>query len=93
VTEVNWGGRVVWSIKYARDRLASLLGGEPDWAALDKFLDEYRPSPMLNRTVTASSFGATLELAREGSLEIKQSQPFGPLYLKWLNRPAEESAA
>ena len=48
---------------------------------------------MLGKTVTASSFGATLELAREGYLEIKQSQPFGPLYLKWLNLKAEEDAA
>jgi segregation and condensation protein A len=93
VTEVKWGGRVVWSIKQARERLASLLGREPDWALLDKFLEEYKPSPVLGRTVTASSFGATLELAREGQLEIRQSQPFGPLYLKWLNRKPEESAA
>jgi segregation and condensation protein A len=93
VTEVKWGGREVWSIKQARERLAALLGGEPDWAALDKFLDEYKPSPMLNRTATASSFGATLELAREGYLEIKQNQPFGPLYLKWVNRVPDESAA
>jgi segregation and condensation protein A len=93
VTEVKWGGREVWSIKQARERLASLLGGELDWAALDKFLEEYTRSPLLNKTVTASSFGATLELAREGYLEIKQSHPFGPLYLKWLNRPPEESAA
>src|SRR6516164_3699046 len=32
VTEVKWGGRVVWSIKQARERLALLLGAEPDWA-------------------------------------------------------------
>ncbi|MGA7324944.1 MAG: ScpA family protein [Rhodomicrobium sp.] len=92
VTEVTWGGRVVWSIKQARERLAQLLGGEPDWTALDKFLEEYKPSPVLSRTVTASSFGATLELAREGYLEIRQSKPFGPLYLKWLNKPADEVA-
>ncbi len=93
VTEVKWGGREVWSIKQARERLAALLGGEPDWAALDKFLEEFKPQPQLGKTVTASSFGATLELAREGYLEIRQSQPFGPLYLKWLNRAKEESAA
>ncbi|MFZ1110503.1 MAG: ScpA family protein [Rhodomicrobium sp.] len=93
VTEVKWGGRVVWSIKQARDRLTALLGGEPDWAALDKFLEEYKPSPVLGRTVTASSFGATLELAREGFLELRQNQAFGPLYVKWLNRKPDESAA
>ncbi len=93
VTEVKWGGRVVWSIKQARERLSSLLGHEADWAELDKFLQEYKPSPVLGKTVTASSFGATLELAREGYLEIRQSRPFGPLYLKWLNKGAEEGAA
>ncbi len=94
VTEVKWGGREVWSIKKARERLAALLGGEPDWAALDKFLEEYKPQALLGKTVTASSFGATLELAREGYLEIRQAHAFGPLYLKWLNRgPEEESAA
>ena len=92
VTEVSWGGRVVWSIKQARERLAQLMGGEPDWMALDKFLEEYKPSPVLGRTVTASSFGATLELAREGYLEIRQSKPFAPLYLKWLNKPSDEGA-
>jgi segregation and condensation protein A len=84
--ELEWGGRVVWSIKQARDRLSEMLGHEPDWAALDEFLEEYKPSAVLNRTVTASSFGATLELAREGYLEIRQNRPFGPLYLKWLKK-------
>lgn len=93
VTEVKWGGREVWSIKQARERLSVLLGGEPDWAALDKFLEEYSPQSLLGKTVTASSFGATLELAREGYLEIKQYHPFGPLYLKWLNLPPEDRAA
>lgn len=93
VTEVKWGGRVVWSIKHARERLAHLLGHEPDWAVLDTFLEEYKPSPVLGKTVTASSFGASLELAREGFLELRQSQAFGPIYLKWLNRGADENAA
>lgn len=84
VTEVKWGGRVVWSIKMARDRLSKLLGKLPDWAELDTFLEEYKPSPTLANTVTASSFGATLELAREGYLELRQDRAFGPLYLKWL---------
>ena len=93
VTEVKWGGRVVWSIKQARDRLTSLLGGEPDWTVLDKFLEEYKPSPVLGSTVTASSFGATLELAREGYIELRQTQHFGPLYLKWLNNKAQDESA
>jgi segregation and condensation protein A len=93
VTEVKWGAREVWSIKRARERLAALLGGEPDWAALDRFLEEFKPQPLLGKTVTASSFGATLELAREGYLEVRQAHAFGPLYLKWLNKQPEDGAA
>jgi segregation and condensation protein A len=84
VTRVQWGGRVVWSIKQARERLEKLLGAEQDWAALAVFLEEYFPSPVLGKTVTASSFGAVLELAREGYVEVRQGAPFGPLYLRWL---------
>ena len=43
VTEVKWGGRVVWSIKQARDRLTSLLGGEPDWTVLESFWKSTSP--------------------------------------------------
>ena len=89
VVDMKWGGRIVWSIKQARDRIAELMGPQIDWTELDKFLEEYKPVTPLGRTVTASSFGATLELAREGYLEIRQHEPFGPLYLKWLKRDGD----
>jgi segregation and condensation protein A len=34
------------------------------------------------RTVLASSFGATLEMAREGRVEIRQDGPFAPIYMR-----------
>jgi segregation and condensation protein A len=40
----------------------------------------------MRRSVTASAFGASLELAREGKLELRQTEPFAPLYLR--DRPA-----
>ena len=30
----------------------------------------------------ASSFGATLEMAREGLVEISQAEPFAPIYVR-----------
>lgn len=81
---VKWGGRVVWSIKQARERLTELIGANGDWEVIDRFLEEYLSSTELCKTVTASTFGATLELAREGYLELRQAEPFAPLYLRWL---------
>ncbi|MDX2265825.1 MAG: ScpA family protein [Hyphomicrobiales bacterium] len=90
---VKWGGRVVWSIKEARERLASLLGESQDWEAIEQYLTEYFAEPELSKTVTASTFGASLELAREGYLEIRQAAAFAPLYLRWRDDKREDAAA
>ncbi|MFN3743719.1 MAG: segregation and condensation protein A [Hyphomicrobiaceae bacterium] len=75
--------RAVWSIKDARLRLETLMGrSAATWVQLDFFLEQFLPSPELGRTALASSFGATLELAREGRIEIRQAGPFAPIYLR-----------
>ena len=79
--------RTVWSIKDARRHLERLLGGSAgEWVQLDMFLEKYMPAGAaggdIEKTVVASSFGASLELAREGLLEIKQEAPFAPIYMR-----------
>jgi segregation and condensation protein A len=52
---------------------------------LDLFLNHYMPQTEAAeevKTVIASSFGATLEMAREGVLELQQEAPFAPLYVR-----------
>jgi len=76
--------RVVWSIKDARQRLERLVGQSAGgWVQLDLFLDQYMPTPELSRTALASSFGATLEMAREGLIEIRQDAAFAPIEMRW----------
>lgn len=75
--------RTVWSIKEARARLEALLGERTDeWVHLDSFLKQYGAVPDIARTARASSFGASLEMAREGLIEISQAEPFAPIYLR-----------
>jgi segregation and condensation protein A len=75
--------RVVWSIKEARDRLQSLVGKcDANWVQLDRFLEQYGAAPEIARTALASSFGATLEMAREGLVELSQAEPFAPIYVR-----------
>ena len=75
--------RTVWSIKEARARLESLLGERTDeWVHLDSFLKQYGAVPDIARTARASSFGASLEMAREGLIELSQAEPFAPIYLR-----------
>lgn len=83
--------RTVWSIKDARQRLETLVGrsASGSWVQLDFFLEQFLPSPELGRTALASSFGATLEMAREGHIEIRQAGPFAPIYLRRKEAGAE----
>jgi segregation and condensation protein A len=72
----------VWSINEAREVLARLVGSMDDWGRFDVYLHDYLVEPKRRRSVTASSFSASLELAREGTLEIKQEDVFKPIYMR-----------
>lgn len=90
ITNVRIAKRGVWSLKEAREILTRLVGTFSDWTALDQFLVGYLSSPEERPTAIASSFAASLELVREGRLEICQQEAFSPIYLR--NRqPAPEA--
>jgi segregation and condensation protein A len=75
--------RTVWSIKEARQRLEAIVGQlTGEWMELEKYLEQYRDNPDVARTAVASSFGAALEMAREGMVEISQAEPFAPIYMR-----------
>ena len=80
--------RTVWSLKEAREELERLLGITCDWAPLNQLLAEFLVEPELRKTALASSFTATLEMTREGALEISQSKLFAPLLIRRRNRAA-----
>lgn len=82
--------RRVWSIKQARTRLESLVGQViGDWVELDACLKTYLATEEEDKTVLASSFGATLEMAREGVIELRQDAPFSPIYMRRREAGAE----
>lgn len=82
INNVTIARRAVWSLKDAREVLARLIGSVGDWTTLDSFLIEYLAAPEEKRTAMASSFAATLEMVREGKLEVRQDQVFAPIYLR-----------
>jgi segregation and condensation protein A len=72
----------VWSIKEAREALERLIGTMEDWGVFDRFLETYLVSSETRRSVRASSFTASLELAREGVIEIRQDDAFSPIFVR-----------
>jgi len=95
ITNVRIAKRGVWSLKEARDILTRLVGSFSDWTALDQFLLRYIPRPEERVTAIASSFAASLELVREGKLEMRQDKAFATLYMRQrpeaAKRPTENS--
>lgn len=82
VSTVTIAQRHTWSLTEAREILTRLVGGLSDWTPLDVFLARYLDDPRGRASVIASSFAASLELVREGQLEMRQSGNFAPLLLR-----------
>ena len=87
--------RTVWSLQDARDILQRLIGDSGDWVSLDTYLAQYLASPEDRVTAMASSFASSLELVRQGKVEVRQTLAFGPLFMrrrKADGRPPEGAA-
>ncbi|KQQ46640.1 chromosome segregation protein ScpA [Rhizobium sp. Leaf311] len=89
ITQVTIEKRQVWSLVDARELLTSMLGDIGDWTELDRYLLQYVPEPAMRATAMASAFAASLELVREGTLEIRQDGAFQPIYMRKGTRAGE----
>ena len=73
--------RPVMTLEEALLRVERMVGAALEWAALESFLPETQ-DPAFRRSALASSFVATLELARQGKLQLDQQDAFTPLYVR-----------
>ncbi|WP_455373442.1 segregation and condensation protein A [Limibacillus halophilus] len=72
----------LYSVEDAIQRLTKFLGNLPDWSDLFSFLPSDLKDDLLIRSAMASTFAATLELAKSGKVELRQDGAFRPLYLR-----------
>ncbi|QRM56923.1 ScpA family protein [Sinorhizobium sp. BG8] len=82
ITQVTIEKRNVWSLAEARELLHRLIGEVDDWMALDQYLVRFMANPAERATALASAFAASLEMVREGHMEIRQDGAFQPIYLR-----------
>jgi segregation and condensation protein A len=79
----------LFSMEESRERMEKMMGYMPNWSELSVFLpDEWEDLEDVqgNGTVLASAlastFSATLEMAKSGQIELRQEGTFGPIYLR-----------
>ncbi|MBF0094688.1 MAG: segregation/condensation protein A [Alphaproteobacteria bacterium] len=73
----------VYSVESALQRLGEMLGRTPDWTTLSHFLPEGLKGPFSRRSALCATLIASLELARQGKLSLRQDGgPYSPIYLR-----------
>jgi len=70
------------SVEEAIARLSRILGTMPDWTTLESLLTAALRGGLRRRSELASTFVASLELARQGRLILRQDETFGPIFLR-----------
>lgn len=73
----------LFSVDDAIQRLSLLLGGlVPAWQTLTSFLPEELRGGLVWRSAIASTLAASLEMSKQGKLDLRQDEPFRPIYLR-----------
>jgi segregation and condensation protein A len=85
------------STEDALSRLTRMLGELPKkglqsvWATLESFIPEGIKDRLYGRSTLASTLTASLELAKQGQLEIRQEGLFKPIYMRALTAVTGET--
>lgn len=73
----------IFTLEQALDRMRGMIGFTGEWTDILSYLpDGFGTDPARRRSATASTFAASLELAKEGRIELRQAQAFDPIQLR-----------
>ncbi len=73
----------VFTLEQALARMRGLIGYALEWTDIASYMPEgWGHDPARRRSATAATFAASLELAKEGKVEIRQSETFAPILIK-----------
>jgi segregation and condensation protein A len=78
----------VFTMEEALERLRRLIGFGGDWADLTSFLPQgWDASPMRRRAALAAHFAASLEMAKQGQVTLRQAAIFAPIQIRAKDAP------
>jgi segregation and condensation protein A len=73
----------VMTMEQALDRMRGLIGFAGEWTDISSYMPEgWSADPGRRRSATAATFAASLELAKEGQIDIRQSEIFAPIQIR-----------
>ncbi|MBE1298169.1 segregation and condensation protein A [Phycobacter azelaicus] len=76
----------VFTMEEALERMRGLVGFTGSWTDMLSYLpDGWHSDPVKRRSATAATFAASLQLVKEGQVELRQSETFAPIQLRHVN--------
>ena len=80
----------LYSMDEALSRLTEMLGGLSGWSTLASFLPQNIADPLVARSALASTFAASLEMAKSGKARLRQDSAFGDIFIRGAD-PTEQT--
>ncbi|WP_420342675.1 segregation and condensation protein A [Paenirhodobacter sp.] len=81
----------LFTMEQALERMRGIVGFAGDWTDLIQYLPaDWTDDPKRRRTATAATFAASLELAKQGQIEIRQRETFAPITIRARKTPRGE---
>ncbi|MDD3370419.1 MAG: ScpA family protein [Alphaproteobacteria bacterium] len=82
----------LYGLEESVSRMRHLLGTMPDWSILQSYLPDVvdAEEALEVRSAIASTFAATLELAKSGEIELRQDGTYEPIYVRRREKTEEK---
>ena len=70
------------SVDSAIQRLKTIFGTVLEWTNFNNIIPHFGSKRIVNKSLISSNFVASLELAKNGFIEVKQKETFGNIYVR-----------
>ena len=75
----------LYSVDQAIQRLKNIFGSIKEWTNIMTLLPNFGTNKIINKSSLSSNFVASLELAKNGLIEVNQKEVFGNIYIRSKN--------
>ena len=72
----------LYSVDQAIQRLKGIFGSITEWTNFMNLIPKFGQNQIINKSSITSNFVASLELAKNGFIDVKQNETFGNIFLK-----------
>lgn len=73
----------ILTLEEALEQMRPLIGFAGEWTDLTSYLSQaFQADPQMRRSATAATFAASLELTKEGKIELRQAETYAPIQIR-----------